>query len=762
MGQPATTPSIHAFGVFELDLERHELRRQGRAIALQPKTFSLLCYFVAHPGRLLPKSELIGALWPDVVVTEHSLTRCVKDLRRALDESVQAPRHIETVAKKGYRFNVLPEPDADQAPGAAPAQPALVSRGSVDGRALRTTRFGIFALVLLGLLAAAWWMPRGAAPTGLRLAVLPFATEAGVEPPTLGDRLAEDLIEQLRAYPQVQVISSGSAFALRDRAHDPAHIANTLGVDWIVHGDIAVSGERMRVQLTMLDARPNGSGSWKATYHPLSAEWLALPAQLAADLHARWAPAATAGVVPHPPDSASFEAHMHYRLGRELLERRRQNWRALAGQAFDRALAIDPGHADALAGRAMVLVLGTAQASVASARAKSLEALQQAQAGARPSAWVHAARGLWLLRGDELARAEEALRAALVLDPGLSLAHNWLSIVLSRRGDEDASLRQIELALQHDPISPLLLDNYATGLALRGRLAEAQASYQRMLEIPDPPASAWIRLASLEASQGKLLAALDHASELERFGDPAFAASARLPIVIVEARLGLRDVALAGLLAAEREHPPISWHPHLERGYRLLGEFGRLQSEPYPEWLQRSGPLIRGRLASLSGRHQEAVDLLGAALGDGPLDDLRDLERLDATLALGYSLRRLGRFDAAEAWLLRVRKNQAAAERQGIAGHAEREVIHALSLYFDDQADAAIRALHRAQAAGWNNVFSLWHDPRWQGLREHPELIDWFRKACASVEVERQRLAQRRGLAFPPMSCPGQTADPLN
>ena len=101
MKQPAANASIHAFGEFELDLERHELRRHGRVITLQPKTFSLLCYFVAHPGRLLSKSDLIGALWPDVVVTEHSLTRCVKDLRRALDESVQASVHIETVAKKG-------------------------------------------------------------------------------------------------------------------------------------------------------------------------------------------------------------------------------------------------------------------------------------------------------------------------------------------------------------------------------------------------------------------------------------------------------------------------------------------------------------------------------------------------------------------------------------------------------------------------------------------------------------------------------------
>ena len=109
-------PRIYRFGDFVLNVERYELRKDGTPIRLQPKTFDVLCYLVSHPGRLIDKDELLGAVWPDVIVTENSLTRCVKDLRKALDDDAANPRYIETIARRGYRLLVTPEVIDDAAP----------------------------------------------------------------------------------------------------------------------------------------------------------------------------------------------------------------------------------------------------------------------------------------------------------------------------------------------------------------------------------------------------------------------------------------------------------------------------------------------------------------------------------------------------------------------------------------------------------------------------------------------------------------------
>ncbi len=113
----------HYFEGFILDLKRGCLRTGNREVELRPKSFALLCYMVDNAGRLLSKDELIGAVWPDVVVTDESLTRCVSDLRQALQD--QAQRIIKTVPRRGYLFAAtISRPPADSSPaerGAAPA-----------------------------------------------------------------------------------------------------------------------------------------------------------------------------------------------------------------------------------------------------------------------------------------------------------------------------------------------------------------------------------------------------------------------------------------------------------------------------------------------------------------------------------------------------------------------------------------------------------------------------------------------------------------
>jgi DNA-binding winged helix-turn-helix (wHTH) protein/Tol biopolymer transport system component len=83
-------------------LEGGLLRRDGEEVPLRPKSFEVLAYLVQRHGRLIKRNELMQAIWPDVAVTDESVTKCIADIRKALDDDSQ--ELVRTVARRGYLF----------------------------------------------------------------------------------------------------------------------------------------------------------------------------------------------------------------------------------------------------------------------------------------------------------------------------------------------------------------------------------------------------------------------------------------------------------------------------------------------------------------------------------------------------------------------------------------------------------------------------------------------------------------------------------
>jgi DNA-binding winged helix-turn-helix (wHTH) protein/predicted ATPase len=92
------------FDRYSVDLQNAQLRRGKREIPLTSKAFAVLYYLVEHAGQLVTKAELFDALWPETAVTDGALTFCIVELRKALGDNAKAPRFIETLHKRGYRF----------------------------------------------------------------------------------------------------------------------------------------------------------------------------------------------------------------------------------------------------------------------------------------------------------------------------------------------------------------------------------------------------------------------------------------------------------------------------------------------------------------------------------------------------------------------------------------------------------------------------------------------------------------------------------
>jgi serine/threonine protein kinase len=106
--QDAPTTRVVCFGPWRLDLKAGELRQNGQTIRLQEQPLRILEMLVTHPGEVISREEIRKKLWPNDTVVEfdHSINAAIKKLRFALGDSAEAPRFIETVARRGYRWKM--------------------------------------------------------------------------------------------------------------------------------------------------------------------------------------------------------------------------------------------------------------------------------------------------------------------------------------------------------------------------------------------------------------------------------------------------------------------------------------------------------------------------------------------------------------------------------------------------------------------------------------------------------------------------------
>lgn len=117
---------LRRFGFFELDEDARSLTLRGTAQKLQPRVFDLLVYLVQNAGRVVPKHELMDALWPDLTVTEASLQRAVSLARAAL--AAGGLEHaIRSCVRHGYRFAIDDPSLGSDAPNEPSDNPDIAS-----------------------------------------------------------------------------------------------------------------------------------------------------------------------------------------------------------------------------------------------------------------------------------------------------------------------------------------------------------------------------------------------------------------------------------------------------------------------------------------------------------------------------------------------------------------------------------------------------------------------------------------------------------
>jgi DNA-binding winged helix-turn-helix (wHTH) protein len=116
------------FDGYILDTQRYELSCSGKAIKLRPKVFEVLDYLIRHRERVVSKDELLEHLWPHQFIADGTLNACLMAVWKAIGDSGQTQRRIQTLHGRGYRFVAAVEEDEHQLPGATTRMAAHHSR----------------------------------------------------------------------------------------------------------------------------------------------------------------------------------------------------------------------------------------------------------------------------------------------------------------------------------------------------------------------------------------------------------------------------------------------------------------------------------------------------------------------------------------------------------------------------------------------------------------------------------------------------------
>ena len=257
------------FGPFEFHPRSRELRKHGLRIKLQGQPVEVLLMLLERPGDVVTRQEIQERLWAaDTFVDfEHSLNAAVKRLRAALGDSPQAPRFIETLAGRGYRFI---------APVSRPAEVVAPPVGE-EPLATGRRRFVIWTAVIsavvlaavIGMYSAAvgdGFRISGAPPPIRSLAVLPLANLSGdPDQDYFVDGMTDALREHLEGISSLRVVSRTSSAYYRGRSRPLPDIARELRVDAVVDGSVLRSGNRVRISVELVQAASD-KRVWSRSY----------------------------------------------------------------------------------------------------------------------------------------------------------------------------------------------------------------------------------------------------------------------------------------------------------------------------------------------------------------------------------------------------------------------------------------------------------------------------------------------------------------
>jgi TolB-like protein/Tfp pilus assembly protein PilF len=648
---------------------------------------------------------------------------------------------------------------------------------------ITTPEFAILVLLLLLGGGAFWYYQRAsdlgenlsatasavqtAASPGIKdarpsVAVLPFENRSRLEDDAFFvDGIHDDILTQLSKVSALRVISRTSVEQFRETKLSMKAIANQLGVTRILEGGVQRAGDRVRINVQLIDAATDAH-LWADQYDRelTAANIFAIQSEVASSiadaLRATLTPSERTTVNAVPTQNlAAWEA---YHLGRQAMSRRTVEGLADAVGQFEKAIQLDPAFALAYVALADALTLqvdygGTERDSATDRASKLVTRALELQPGLTEAA-VSAAMIAWT--SFDYLLAESDFKRAIELNPNSVEANHWYSNLLS---DDLGRRREAEIyarrAAQLDPRSGIVRVNLGGTLQNLGRFDEAIAEFGRAIEIQPSQPNGYVFIGLLEAyALGRVDRAvpwIQRAAELDPTSGNAPAWLTTMYLDLGDQAEAERWLAQAIRDEADRAEPKlVSCKVALLAGRPALAvEHAKdaLEMLPKsPEMLQvlRDDDLRKGKYAQARARYARPYPELLEAV------PTVNSSNVAAAIDLALVLKMSGD-DAGATRLLAL--SEAAIQdmpRLGTNGFGIADVyIYALR----GEKRKALLALQTAVRAGWHGPWPFWrlardHDENLSSIRNEPEFKAVF------ADIERDMAKQRAALAARPKDAP--------
>ncbi len=446
---------IYRFDRFELDIDKAELRANGRPRPVEPQVFALLALLVAHRDRLVSRDEIFEKLWDRRVVTDSTLGSRIKSARKALGDDGKTQRFIRTIHGRGVRFvadvQIERQPAAVSPGASANVNAESATPESADGAAA------------------------AARPS---IAVLPFRVigEADVYS-TIAEGLPHELIAELARLRWLFVIARGSSFRLGGGGMDPGEAGRLLGVRYCLTGAVEVTGRRLVVTTELVDTRDHDI-VWAERYSGFVDDVHAVRAEIRArvltslEIQIPLHEAAAARLQP----TANLDSWSAYHLGLQHMYRFNRRDNASAAELFAHAIERDPEFARAQAGLSFVHFQSAFLRQTDDIPGEIAQARRYAQHAVDidpldPFANFTMGRSFWLEA--DLERAAAWLERTTSLSPNYAqgiYAHAWTETMA---GNSSKAREGVDLAMTLSPLDPL----YYAMLGTRGFIHMARNEY---------------------------------------------------------------------------------------------------------------------------------------------------------------------------------------------------------------------------------------------------------------------------------------------
>jgi len=489
------------FGAFELDLSTGELRsiegpHPNNKVLLREQMFQVMRMLVERDGTIVTREEIKSRLWADhtTIDFDQGINSTIKALRRALGDSADNPRYIETLGRRGYRLMLTIEhPESttgtvleeDREKSEQPAAQISENAASVQKQVKSHWWKPLVVLASVVIMVSAGYVPwrhfRAISPPKsekIRLAVLPFENLTGnPNQEYLADGLTEETISQLsRLNPeQLGVIARTSVMVYKHKDVSLDQIGRDLSVQYVLENSLRASGNHLRLTAQLIQVKDQ-TPLWSKDYDYSAKDILNVEDELAKDVAHKFQLRLTSQrqgelARTRPVNAEAYDAFMkgYYFFQRGADDKDTD----MAATYFERATHLDPSYAPAWVGLS---------------RAR----YWQANIGLVPTQ-----------EGQQLAR--DAVERALKLDPDLPEANIQIGRI-KRQVDFDFAGADISIqrAIALEPGVPENLGQAAFMAQLFGRFDEALTLDRQALELDPLNAESWERLAENRFYAGQL------------------------------------------------------------------------------------------------------------------------------------------------------------------------------------------------------------------------------------------------------------------